>query len=263
MEIDINQNREPRSRWYASLWAALIFFTRLPFWRLYQPPKESYQAVVEYWPLTGWLTGGLMAATLWAGSLYLPYGLAILLAIIVRLLVTGALHEDGLADFCDGFGGGGRDRERILAIMKDSHIGTYGVLGLILYELLLAATLYAMTPLKAAMILVAAAPYARMVTAQLVMMMPYARREEEAKNRTVYRKMDIWAGISLTLQGLLPMAAYLWYTNAAWEMILFIPCIVMYFLYLLIWRRLRGYTGDCCGAVCLLVELTVLIFSTL
>ena len=75
--------------------------------------------MVEYWPLTGWLTGGLMAVTLWVGSLYLPYILAVLLAIIVRLLVTGALHEDGLADFCDGFGGGGSDRERILAIMKD------------------------------------------------------------------------------------------------------------------------------------------------
>ena len=263
MEIDINQNRERRRRWYDPVWAALIFFTRLPFWRLYQPPKESYRAVVEYWPLTGWLTGGLMAVTLWVGSLYLPYILAVLLAIIVRLLVTGALHEDGLADFCDGFGGGGSDRERILAIMKDSHIGTYGVLGLILYELLLAATLYTMTPEMAALTIVAAAPYARMVTSQLVMMMPYARREEEAKNQTVYRKMDIWAGVSLTLQGLLPMAGYLWLTNAAWEMILFIPCIVMYFLYLLIWRRLHGYTGDCCGAVCLLVELAVLIVSTL
>ena len=147
--------------------------------------------------------------------------------------------------------------------MKDSHIGTYGVLGLILYELLLAATLYTMTPEMAALTIVAAAPYARMVTSQLVMMMPYARREEEAKNLTVYRKMDIWAGVSLTLQGLLPMAGYLWLTNAAWEMILFIPCIVMYFLYLLIWRRLHGYTGDCCGAVCLLVELAVLIVSTL
>lgn len=263
MEININQNKERRCRWFDPIWAALIFFTRLPFWRLYQPPKESYQAVVEYWPLTGWLTGGLMAATLWVGSLYLPYVVAVLLAIIVRLLVTGALHEDGLADFCDGFGGGGTDRERILSIMKDSHIGTYGVLGLILYELLLAATLYTMTPLMAALTLMAAAPYARMVASQLVMMMPYARREEEAKNRTVYRKMDIWAGVSLTLQGLLPMAGYIWLTNAAWEMVLFIPCVVMYFLYLLIWRRLHGYTGDCCGAVCLLVELTVLIVSAL
>ena len=146
-----------------------------------------------------------MAATLYVGSMYLPYIVAVLLAIIVRLLVTGALHEDGLADFLDGFGGGGHDRERILAIMKDSHIGTYGVLGLILYEVLLAACLFSLPPTLAALTILAADPYAKMVTAQLILMMPYARKEEEAKNKTVYRKMDWKAGISLAIQGLLPM----------------------------------------------------------
>ena len=198
-----------------------------------------------------------MAATLWVGSMVLPYMVAVVLAIVVRLLVTGALHEDGLADFLDGFGGGGSDRGRILAIMKDSHIGTYGVVGLILYELLLTASLLSMSPLMAALTILAATPYARMVTAQLITMMPYARTEEESKAKTVYRKMDWPAGISLALQGLLPMGLYLWYTGLPWEVIIFIPCLVMYFLYLLIWNRLRGYTGDCCGAVCLLVELTV------
>lgn len=198
-----------------------------------------------------------MAATLWVGSMYLPYIIAVLLAIVVRLLVTGALHEDGLADFLDGFGGGGHDRERILSIMKDSHIGTYGVLGLIIYELLLVATLYSLPPTLAALTILAADPYAKMVTAQLITMMPYARKEEEAKNKTVYRKMQWPAGISLAIQGLLPMGLYLWYTGLPWELIIFLPCLAMYLLYLLIWNRLRGYTGDCCGAVCLLVELTV------
>ena len=198
-----------------------------------------------------------MAATLYAASWYLPYSLAVLLAIIVRLLITGALHEDGLADFLDGFGGGGNNRERILAIMKDSHIGTYGVIGLILYELLLAAALLAMPVELATLTILAADPYAKMVTAQLVSMMPYARSEEEAKNKTVYRKMSWQAGVSLAIQGLLPMALYLWYTGIRWDLIIFIPALVMYFLYLLIWRKIRGYTGDCCGAVCLLVELTV------
>ena len=198
-----------------------------------------------------------MAATLWVGSMYLPYIIAVLLAIVVRLLVTGALHEDGLADFLDGFGGGGHDRERILTIMKDSHIGTYGVLGLIIYELLLVATLYSLPPTLATLTILAADPYAKMVTAQLITMMPYARKEEEAKNKTVYRKMQWPAGISLAIQGLLPMGLYLWYTGLPWELIIFLPCLAMYLLYLLIWNRLRGYTGDCCGAVCLLVELTV------
>ena len=252
MQTNIDQ-----THWYDRIWAAFIFFTRLPFWRLHQPPQASYKTVVEHWPLAGWLTGGVMAATLYVGSMYLPYIVAVLLAIIVRLLVTGALHEDGLADFLDGFGGGGHDRERILAIMKDSHIGTYGVLGLILYEVLLAACLFSLPPTLAALTILAADPYAKMVTAQLILMMPYARKEEEAKNKTVYRKMDWKAGISLAIQGLLPMGLYLWYTGLAWELIIFLPCLTMYFLYLLIWNRLRGYTGDCCGAVCLLVELTV------
>ena len=45
--------------------ASFIFFTRLPFWRLHEPPKESYRTVVEHWPLTGWLTGGIMAAVIY------------------------------------------------------------------------------------------------------------------------------------------------------------------------------------------------------
>ena len=252
MQINID-----RTHWYDRIWAALIFFTRLPFWRLHQPPKECYATVVEHWPLAGWITGGAMAATLYFGSWYLPYMVAVLLAIVVRLLITGALHEDGLADFLDGFGGGGSSRERILAIMKDSHIGTYGVIGLIFYELLLAAALMSMQPQFAALTILAADPYSKMVTAQLVMMMPYARREDEAKNRTVYRKISWQAGVSLAIQGLLPMVAYIWYTDMRWDLIIFIPALVMYFLYLLIWHKLRGYTGDCCGAVCLLVELTV------
>lgn len=254
MQTSIDQ-----TKWYDRIWASLIFFTRLPFWRLHQPPKECYQSVVEHWPLTGWLTGGLMAATLWLGSLYLPYIIAVLLAVVVRLLVTGALHEDGLADFLDGFGGGGSDRARILAIMKDSHIGTYGVIGLIFYEFLLVAALYSLPPLMAVWAILAVNPFSKMVTAQLIMMMPYARREEEAKARVVYRKMSWQAGVSLAVQGLLPMVWFIYITKVSWEVVIFIPCIVMYFLYMLIWHKIHGYTGDCCGAVSLLVELTALL----
>ena len=245
-----------KTRWYDNIWAALIFFTRLPFWRIYQPPQASYKTVVEFWPLTGWLTGGAMAATLYFGSMILPHAVAVMAAIAVRLLITGALHEDGLADFLDGFGGGG-DRERILAIMKDSHIGTYGVLGLIIYMLLLGTALYSMPVTVAALTILAADPFSKMVTSQLVNMLPYARREEEAKNKTIYRKPTMAAGLSLTVQGLLPMALMIWLTGTSWYTVIFIPALVMYFLYLLILRKINGYTGDCCGAVCLLVELAV------
>lgn len=252
MEVSIGQ-----THFYDRIWAALIFFTRLPFWRLYQPPKACYETVVEHWPLVGWLTGGVMAATLYGASMVLPYQVAVLVAIVMRLLLTGALHEDGLADFLDGFGGGGNNRQRILDIMKDSHIGTYGVIGLVLYLLLLFFSLSSMSQEMAALAILAADPYAKMLTAQLVSMMPYARREEEAKAKVIYRKITLVSGVSLAVQGLLPIGLFVWYMGIVWEPLIFIPALVMYFLYLLIWRRLHGYTGDCCGAVCLMVELSV------
>ena len=252
MEVSIGQ-----THFYDRIWAALIFFTRLPFWRLHQPPKACYETVVEHWPLVGWLTGGVMAATLYGASMVLPYQVAVLVAIVMRLLLTGALHEDGLADFLDGFGGGGNNRQRILDIMKDSHIGTYGVIGLVLYLLLLFFCLSSMSLEMAALAILAADPYAKMLTAQLVSMMPYARREEEAKAKVIYRKITLVSGVSLAVQGLLPIGLLVWYMGIAWEALIFIPALVMYFLYLLIWRRLHGYTGDCCGAVCLMVELSV------
>jgi hypothetical protein len=115
-----------------SLLAAIQFFTRLPIWRLCQIDGDAFRHVVEWWPVVGYLTGGTMALVLWGASMVFPPFVAVLLAIIWRLLLTGALHEDGLADVCDGFGGG-TDRERILSIMKDSHVGSYGIIGLVLY----------------------------------------------------------------------------------------------------------------------------------
>ena len=201
-----------------------------------------------------------MAATLYFGSMVLPHAVAVIAAIAVRLLITGALHEDGLADFLDGFGGGG-NRERILAIMKDSHIGTYGVLGLIIYMLLLGTALYSMPMPVAALTILAADPFAKMVTSQLVSILPYARREEEAKNKTVYRKPSLAAGLLMSVQGLLPMILMIWLTGISWYLVVCLPVVVMYFLYLLILRKINGYTGDCCGAVCLLVELSVYLIA--
>jgi adenosylcobinamide-GDP ribazoletransferase len=98
MEIAIDQ-----THWYDRIWASFIFFTRLPFWRLHEPPQACYKTVVEHWPLVGWLTGGVMAAILYFGSMVMPYLVTVIVAVVVRMLVTGALHEDGLADFLDGF----------------------------------------------------------------------------------------------------------------------------------------------------------------
>lgn len=265
------------------LWAAFIFFTRLPLWRLYEPPKEAYATVVEHWPLTGWLTGGLAAVTLYFGACILSWPLAILAAVAVRLLLTGALHEDGLADFFDGMGGGGRDRQHILAIMKDSHIGTYGVLGLILYLSALFYALYAMSPALAALCLACADPAAKMLSSQLIRL-PYARSESTAKNRTVYRPISPRALCSLLFQGLLPVFCCLWQSGALaalglspvlagspevqltlGQAILLpaVPLTVFLLLFAFVRRRLQGYTGDCCGAVFLLTELSLLLTASI
>lgn len=235
--------------------ASFIFFTRLPFWRLYQPPKEAYATVVEHWPLVGWLTGCIMAAPLFLCAHVLPYPIAVILAVIVRLWVTGALHEDGLADFFDGFGGGS-DRQRILTIMKDSHIGTYGVIALIFYFALLCGILISLPPMTAVFAILAADPLAKMLSSQIVNFLPYARREEDAKNKTVYRSIGVGATISLALQGLLPSIPLLFLTDATWWMAVLTSIVVVIFLFIYIGRKLQGYTGDCCGAVCLLAELS-------
>lgn len=204
-----------------------------------------------------------MAAVLYYGSRVLPYAIAVLLAILTRLLLTGALHEKGLASFMDGFGRGGSDRQHILDIMKDSHIGTYGVISLLLYFPLLFFALYAMTPFNAAFTIVAADPFAKMLSAQLIQMMPYAHTEETAKNHITYRKFDVKAGISLAIQGLLPISLYIYIMCARldWQLLIFAPAITMYFLYMLIWRRLHGYTDKCCGAIFLLSELATLLVA--
>ncbi len=247
------------TKWWQRIYAALIFFTRLPFWRLYQPPQACYKSVVEHWPLVGWLTGGTMAVIIYVGSMFLPYTLAILLAIVVRVLITGALHEDGLTDFFDGFGGGGNDRERILAIMKDSRIGTYGVLGIIFYELILFFALYSIPPVYAALAVFADDAYSKMVAGQIIMFLPYARTEETSKTHTVYRRFNTKTGIGLFIQGILPLLPLLYWENTwgmlRWNLVVFVPCIVMYVLYYMMNKKLHGYTGDCCGALFLLIEL--------
>ncbi|MBQ7162983.1 MAG: adenosylcobinamide-GDP ribazoletransferase [Bacteroidales bacterium] len=250
------------------IWAALLFFTRLPLWRLHQPSKEAYATVVEHWPLTGWLTGGVTAAGLYLFSLWLPWPLAIVLAIALRMLLTGALHEDGLADFFDGFGGGGGDRQRILSIMKDSHIGTYGVLGLVVYLLTIVFTLLPMVPSQAVWVVLLADPFAKLLAANMIVL-PYARSEETAKSKVVYRRLSGQATASLLVQGLLPLVFCLWQLGAFsangplawWEILLVVavPMLVSKGLFCYVRRRLGGYTGDCCGAVFLLTEASVLL----
>lgn len=230
--------------------AALIFFTRLPFWRIKEVPAEHFRHVVPYWPLVGWLTGGCMALTLWLCGQVLPLSLAWIMALVVRLLITGCLHEDGFADFADGFGGG-TSRERILAIMKDSHIGTYGVIGLILYFLLLLQV--SIIPLNTLCIIVLCGDcWSKLVASQLPNLLPYARKEEESKAKMVYSKMNTAEFAIGLVAGALPIVLL----QREFLPILLCPIFTFAVLYLIMKKRIQGYTGDCCGAMFLICELS-------
>lgn len=234
--------------------AALIFFTRLPFWRLkaFNVPPEYFRQVINYWPVVGWLTAAVMAGTLWAASLVLPYPVAIILALISRLLITGALHEDGLADFFDGVGGG-TTRDRILEIMKDSHIGTYGVISLIFYFLLLFFTLSNMDVQTACFALLTGDPLCKFIASHITLLLPYARTEEASKTKTIYEKMTVKPFLISVLFGLLPLTFL--FNVSLWLTVLF-PIFVFFLLVYIMKKKIGGYTGDCCGATFLLCELS-------
>lgn len=232
--------------------AALIFFTRLPFWRLGDVPAEMYRNVVRYWPFVGWLTGGIMAGVFYLASFVLPVSCAAVLALVARLLVTGALHEDGLADFFDGFGGG-TDRQRILAIMKDSHIGTYGVLALVVYYILLVCVISSLSVGVVCCAMVACDSWSKFAASNIVNFLPYARTEQEAKNHTVYNKVSPGGVIAGCIGGALPLLLLPWgYQTAA-----IAPVVVAPLLFAYMKRKIRGYTGDCCGATFLICELSM------
>lgn len=236
--------------------AALTLFTRIPLWKWIEIPSEAYTSAVVFWPLTGWLTGGLTAAMFFGFSFILPPLPALILAIVVRLLLTGALHEDGLADMCDGFGGG-REKESILRIMKDSHIGTYGVIGLIFYFLLVISVLETLPCKMIVLTMIAADPFSKFCASQLVNLLTYAR-SEGAKNKISYPKMTGFQFILNMMFGCLPLIPLLSIFPQTSPSILF-PIITLFGFIHLMRRRIGGYTGDCCGATFLICEASMLV----
>ena len=113
---------------------ALMFLTRLPVPKTTDHNPDYLQKAAKYFPMIGWVVGIICGLTFAAGN-FLSTPIAAVLCIIAGLVTTGAFHEDGFADVCDGFGGGWT-KEKILAIMKDSRLGTFGVAGLIMIFLL-------------------------------------------------------------------------------------------------------------------------------
>jgi len=109
---------------------AVMFYSRIPVPRSLGFSNERLNRATRYFPLIGWIVGGIGALVFYGLNWILPVEVAVFLSMMATIFATGAFHEDGFADFCDGFGGG-YTREKIFTIMKDSRIGTYGTVGLI------------------------------------------------------------------------------------------------------------------------------------
>ena len=248
--------------------AAFTFFTRLPFWRLCNLPSDNFKRIVAHWPLVGWLTGGIMIFIFWFSNQIFTPLIAVLFAFSGRLLLTGALHEDGLADFFDGMGGG-NTKERILEIMKDSSIGSYGVLGLILYIALWIILVYTLSthyPLYITCTLLFMGDiWSKWSASQLINLLPYVRKVSESKNKLEYERMSILQFLNGLIWVILPVVCIFIFTNAFYKIGLIIilsglaSVITLIVLTVYMKRRINGYTGDCCGATFLLCELLYLI----
>lgn len=192
-----------------------------------------------------------MASVLWLSSQVVPYSTAVVLALVSRVLITGALHEDGLADFLDGFGGG-NSKERTLAIMKDSHIGTYGVVGLIVYFLLFHSLLLSMHLHLACIAICVGDPLCKFISSQIPRFLPYARTVETSKAKIEYGRITSSSFVVSLTFGLLPLV---WSTNYTLWMAVLFPLILFFYLVSVMRKKIQGYTGDCCGAMFLLCEL--------
>ncbi len=246
--------------------ASLCFFTRLPFWRITNVPAEYYKQVVPLWPAAGWVTGGAMAVSYFLFRLIFPTPFSLLSALCVRTLVTGALHEDGFADFCDGFGGG-NNREHILDIMKDSRVGTYGVIGLILYYLLFYNTLTDIAEIVThadvtlPVIIFTADVMSKAVSSTLIYSLAYARTEQSAKNRLVYCESSLTDKLMTTCLSVIPcVILYALCTTlplVTLGLSVLAACVVRSILVHHMRRRIQGYTGDCCGATFIICELSM------
>jgi len=226
---------------------ALQFLTRMPI-----PQNTDYSlarqtAAARYYPLVGLLVGAISAGVFYVASLALPVVLGVLLATAAGLLLTGAFHEDGLADTFDGIGGGG-SRERTLEIMRDSRIGAYGGAALVLALAIKVAALAILEPRIIIIGLTAAHGLSRLSSVIVIATSCYARSDGAGKPTAdgISAPGLIVAAITgaVCLAGLaywLTPAAALW---AAAGLVAGHVAMRAFFE-----RKLGGYTGDALGAV--------------
>lgn len=243
---------------------ALMFYTRIPCPKNIDHSPEYINKATRYFPLIGWIVGAISFVVFYLSLFFFDTNIAVLFSIIAGILVTGAFHEDGLADVFDGFGGGWT-KAKILEIMKDSRVGAYGVIALIflfgikylsLNGLLLKIdrTNY----LLYALIFISYHSLARFTAINIVFTSQYSREDETSKAKPIAKAHSYKEIIGAYFFGLLPLLA-LCFINWKFILVLF-PLFLLYFFSKRYFQKwIDGYTGDCLGAVEQLAECLILI----
>lgn len=248
---------------------ALQFFTRIPVtgrlaaWVGYSPAKLN--AAAGHFPGVGWVVGALGAAVLWGagwrwGGSPLGALVAAVLCTAATVWMTGAFHEDGLADTADGLGGD-VSRERALAIMKDSRIGSYGTVALVL-ALLLKVTLLALLVQRgagqAAILLLAAQVLSRAAPLAVMRALPYVSEAQQAKSKPLADSVSNASLLSGALWSI-PALALVWQAQGTINFGISLACwlLALVAMLRLLRRRLQGFTGDTLGATQQVCELAL------
>ncbi len=229
---------------------ALVLLTRLPLPRLPENTFARQASAAWAFPVVGLTIGLLACAVGWATmALNLPAMVSAVFLVAVLIMTTGAMHEDGLADTVDGLWGGFTP-ERRLEIMKDSHIGAYGVLALIFTQLIRIALIATLLTASAYAVILAACILSRAVMPVLMNALPNARNSGLSHSVGGPRGATVAAGFGLALLGavLLMGAAAIPPTLVAALVVAVLAGVAK--------AKIGGQTGDILGASQQLAELT-------
>lgn len=222
----------------------ILFYTRVPVPKSTECTDNTLKEAFRYFTLVGLFIGALGALAYFGASMVLPFNVAIIIGLLTTLLITGAIHQDGLADFCDGFGGG-KDKESILRIMKDSHIGTYGVLSLIILFLLEYALLINIKPISIYLVFICANGAARFNAVALVGLSKYARSQN---SKSMHTKLGVSYKelVPALIFGYAPLFIFGYIFAIIY---ILIACIILWLLKNYLERKIDGFTGDTLGAL--------------
>lgn len=236
---------------------ALMFYTRIPCPKWVDHSAEYLDKCTKYFPLIGWLVGGTSALVLWLAMFILPVSASVILSVVAGILMTGAFHEDGFADVCDGFGGGWT-KAKILEIMKDSLIGAYGVVGLVLILLLKFSLLVSiaseMNTWYLVWTLISAHTLSRAGAVLMIYFGNYARDDASSKIRPVAKKLSAGNLAIALVIGTAPLFAF----QNPWYVLILVPiAVTVAWLWRYFNKWIGGYTGDCLGTTQQVTEVVV------